>query len=136
VLSRSAILRRLRCGGDEQAGGQAAGKAAAPAPAELPTIEEEALFLALKILRKSLGRQTQGAGLRHLQRRTLLAMAAGRSAHARTFRDLRVGPRAKPSTGDAFSPCWRMSEPACWGVCAIQVNGCMGAEEALVGHPR
>jgi ATP-dependent DNA helicase RecQ len=79
------------------------GKAAAPAPAELPTSEEEAMFLALKTLRKSLADKRKVPAYVIFSDATLLAMAAARPRTRAQFLAISgVGPKKLASYGDAF----------------------------------
>jgi ATP-dependent DNA helicase RecQ len=79
------------------------GKAAAPAPAELPTSEEETLFLALKTLRKSLADKRKVPAYVIFSDATLLAMAAARPRTRAQFLAISgVGPKKLASYGDTF----------------------------------
>jgi ATP-dependent DNA helicase RecQ len=83
--------------------GKRRGKAAAPAPVELPGSKEEALFLALKTLRKSLADRRKVPAYVIFSDATLLAMAAARPrTHAEFLAVSGVGPKKLASYGDAF----------------------------------
>ena len=83
--------------------GKRRGKAAVPAPAELPGSEEEALFLALKTLRKSLADRRKVPAYVIFSDATLLAMAAARPRTRAEFLAVSgVGPKKLASYGDAF----------------------------------
>jgi ATP-dependent DNA helicase RecQ len=83
--------------------GKRRGKAAAPALAELPGSEEEALFVALKTLRKSLADRRKVPAYVIFSDATLLAMAAARPRTRAEFLAVSgVGPKKLASYGDAF----------------------------------
>ncbi len=79
------------------------GKAAAPPAAELPTSEDETLFLALKTLRKSLADKRKVPAYVIFSDATLLAMAAARPRTRAEFLAISgVGPKKLASYGDTF----------------------------------
>ena len=79
------------------------GKTAAPSLAELPGSEEEALFLALKTLRKTLADRRKVPAYVIFSDATLLAMAATRPRTRAEFLAISgVGPKKLASYGDAF----------------------------------
>jgi ATP-dependent DNA helicase RecQ len=79
------------------------GKTAAPSLAELPGSEEEALFLALKTLRKTLADRRKVPAYVIFSDATLLAMAAARPGTRAEFLAISgVGPKKLASYGDAF----------------------------------
>jgi ATP-dependent DNA helicase RecQ len=78
-------------------------KAAAPTRADLATSQEDALFLALKTLRKSLADRRKVPAYVIFSDATLLAMAAARPRTRAEFLAISgVGPKKLASYGDAF----------------------------------
>jgi len=79
------------------------GKAAMAVPADLPTNEEEALFRALKALRKRLADSRKVPAYVIFSDATLLAMAAARPRTRTEFLAISgVGPKKLASYGDVF----------------------------------
>jgi ATP-dependent DNA helicase RecQ len=79
------------------------GQTAAPPPAETSTSEEEALFLVLKTLRKSLADKRKVPAYVIFSDATLLAMAAARPRTRAEFLAVSgVGPKKLASYGDTF----------------------------------
>jgi ATP-dependent DNA helicase RecQ len=90
------------------------GKAATPAPADLPTSDEEALFLALKTLRKRLADSRRVPAYVIFSDATLLAMAAKRPRTRAEFLAISgVGPKKLASYGDAFLAVLAQAEGRC-----------------------
>jgi len=78
-------------------------KAAAPTRADLATSQEEAVFQALKTLRKSLADKRRVPAYVIFSDATLLAMAAARPRTRAEFLAISgVGPKKLASYGDAF----------------------------------
>jgi len=89
------------------------GKAAAPTRADLPTSKDEALFLALKTLRKSLADRRKVPAYVIFSDATLLAMAAALPhSRAELLAISGVGPKKLASYGDAFLAVLKHAGPA------------------------
>jgi len=87
------------------------GKAAMAATADLPSSEEEALFLALKGLRKRLADSRKVPAYVIFSDATLLALAAARPRTRAEFLAVPAwAPRNWPATATSFSPPWRPPE--------------------------